>query len=195
MKLYSFIQARINQCCLNGKNSIVIVHLQERDSLMGTHWKAVMRKQKVFFLVSGRTCVLQLRPQTTYEFIWFNSKSHEGMMVPHGDSQSNGNIESGVQTRKSFTAKAKQGNFSASVALLLLAIGNLSPCNVLGFDGLGGQDAAFYQRACLLQPSGNDILEDTEAQETTSPCPGSKWEQRSWRMETADPWRGQSACG
>lgn len=77
-------------------------------------------------------------------------------MVPHGDSQSNGNIESGVQTRESFTVKAKQGNFSASVALLLLAIGNLFPCNVLGFDGLGGQDAAFYQRACLLQPSGND---------------------------------------
>lgn len=92
-------------------------------------------------------------------------------MLPREDSQSNDNTESGLQTREGFTAKAKHGYFPASVVPFLLAICNLlSPCNVLGFDGLGGQDAAVSQRVCLLQPSGNDIPQDTEAKRP--PVPG-----------------------
>jgi len=36
MKLYSFTETRINQCHLNGKDSMVIAHLQKWDSLVGT---------------------------------------------------------------------------------------------------------------------------------------------------------------
>lgn len=63
IKLYSFIQASINQCCLNGKNSMAIVHLLECDSLVGTHWKTAIRNRRSALQYLEDLCAT-LRPQT-----------------------------------------------------------------------------------------------------------------------------------
>lgn len=112
--------------------------LREGASLVGTQSKAVIRNQEVCFVVSGRTYVLCWG----HNFMWFNSESHEGKMLPCKDSQCDDKNESGTQTRKAFTAKVKQGYFPDSFAPLLFAICNLlSPFNVPVCGGLCGQDA------------------------------------------------------